>query len=341
MNNNNNALNILNNNANNGANGNNRGNNDDRNEEVCEIYYDTRYGSKEILSYRCTKSDLLSKIEKSTSVKAYDFKDELFPLLPEYVKSLQITGPSVKTIVGFPKSLEALFIECQNLDESSLPPLPNSLLYLEMRHCNLTSVPNLPGSIKDIDLQDNQIKELPPTLPPTLETMNFDNNEITKLPPFPPKFQEGNFWGNPIQTIPRIPDSKPLLILSEDSLKEPFKAIMKKYYTLYNSSNFTPAIEYLYTAVNEYYDLLEKAKNTQAVQLVSKDGSFTRKRANGTEQYIPDIATVVGSYLSGEKGTLQQQMTKLKSKVPQGGKRKKTRKGGKSKKQKRGVGRKN
>ena len=281
-----------------------------------------------------TANDILENmkdIKKYSNLNVSLYMDEVLPALPNNIKTLTISRSSIlKQITKLPSNLTILKISYIKTLDTTLLELPTSLKLLEINSCKLKELPTLPEGITDIDFQNNQIESIPSSLPPSLTSMNFNNNNISHISSFPPNLQFFYAWDNPIQTIPRLPSTIEEIEINPDTMVEPFRSIIQAYHNVdFMNSNKEKVTRELIESVNSYWDTLAgQAKNIRALQLVSKNGSFTRVKENGEEQVIPNVTSLIGSFLSGKEGTLPKQMNQLKKNLGKGGKRnsRKTRK---------------
>jgi Leucine-rich repeat (LRR) protein len=206
-------------------------------------------------------------------------------------------------------------LDVSNIDLISLPELPDNLTHLYCSNNNLTSLPKLPDNLVELDCSNNQLTNLP-TLPDTLVELYCNNNQLTTLPALPDILVELNYYynltlavlpdtlveldcsNNQLTTLPALPET--LVILSCND--NPFNIIFDNLidYYLYDQDTIIRNIK-------EYYQTKIKAKNTVALQLAL----FKVRSCD-----IPDHCfSLIGSYLSGEKGSLNTQVAKLRSKL--------------------------
>lgn len=306
--------------------------NQDRMEQniPCSVY---QTGNGEIVSEYCSAKDIINTLKnrKDTVLSIGRFKGETIPELPDRIEVLSVgTSRMLKGFTKFPSNLVYLKIHtCPNLDVSSLPPYPPRFDTLEIVNSSLNRLPPLIDNLRELWLDNNRITQLPESWPSNLAMLSVANNQIRELRSFPPRLREADFTGNQIQIIPRIPETNPILQFDEENLEEPFRSYYTEYLEMPGGIIDEAACIFLRTKVNAYWDHIEEMKhrgrNTKALQLVTKNGAILRTNASGREQLIPNVASIIGSFLSGEKGSLPQQLQKVKTKhnnPPKGGKRK-------------------
>ena len=114
--------------------------------------------------------------------------------LEDYINSLPDDVETIDILSHFRRqtlSLNALsrftnvreFI-CTNLEWTSLPTLPNTLIILNCSWNKLTSLPALPDTLKELHCFRNEFDFLP-VLPNTLKVLHCSVNALTSLPALP------------------------------------------------------------------------------------------------------------------------------------------------------------
>ena len=133
--------------------------------------------------------------------------------------------------------------------------------------------------------------------------MSCKCNQLTTLPTLPDTLLGLDCSCNQLTTIPILPDRLRLF----HCFKNPYNTIFSE---LIGFDIFFKTLDAMKKGVREYYRTIEfriNAKNTIPLQIalykvISCD--------------IPiDCFSLIGSYLSGEKGTLSTQISKLQSKI--------------------------
>ena len=261
------------------------------------------------------------------------YHDDIERDLNDYTSGLQHMIELLETKIERSKKTGKL--DVSNIDLISLPELPDNLTHLYCSNNNLTSLPKLPDNLVELDCSNNQLTNLP-TLPDTLVELYCNNNQLTTLPALPDILVELNYYynltlavlpdtlveldcsNNQLTTLPALPDTLVELDCSNNQLTT-LPALPDELVILSCNDNpfniiFDNLIDYyLYDQdtiirnIKEYYQTKIKAKNTVALQLAL----FKVRSCD-----IPDHCfSLIGSYLSGEKGSLNTQVAKLRSKL--------------------------
>lgn len=285
------------------------------------VYNDPPWG-RTLSAGDCSLSDLKSlKLKNISRLSIYRSSSEIIPQLEDTIEVLRIENcDSLKGFTNFPKSLYFLSIdECPSLDTSSWPPFPPGLTSLEIDRCNLKELPPIDHtSLTELLVPRNQLTSIP-ELPESVETIDITANPIVSLPRLTNNIYAISADNTLLQTIPRLPSAMAEITLHDAPLVEPFHGFYKEYVKIAfedTDYNFKKAGAYLKEKLDTYYDSI---RNLSSLQLVSKTDGITRVTNNGKEQYIPNVLSLVGSFLSGKKGTVKQQLESFK----RGGKRKK------------------
>jgi hypothetical protein len=161
------------------------------------------------------------------------------------------------------------------MDLTTLPTLPDTLIHLDCSFNNLTTLPTLPKTLKYLYCFYNNLTSLP-TLPKSLVCLCCLNNELT--------------------TIPIIP----ITLVELQCQENPYNTTFANLITDNQEQNIINIRE-------SYRPTIIKAKNTLNIQLAL----FKVRSCD-----IPDHCfSLIGSYLSGEKGSLTMQVDKLRSKL--------------------------
>ena len=204
---------------------------------------------------------------------------------------LDLSKMGLECLPELPTAINSL--RCRDNNLKSLPNLPETLTYLDCGHNQLTTLPSLPPTLKEIYCSTNQLTSMP-TLPPGLIWLSCHSNNITWLPSLPQTLRCLACWNNQLTVLPTI--------------------------------NFL--LEYLGHENNpystEYRKLLESGKRVQEIrehQVSMKQHKSqlrdtlvfqqTLQRCN-TRCMNDDCLNIVGSYLSGQTGTLSIQLATLK-----------------------------
>ncbi|SFB70802.1 Por secretion system C-terminal sorting domain-containing protein [Flexibacter flexilis DSM 6793] len=136
------------------------------------------------------------------------------PQLPDSLTSLDILSNDITSIHSFPPNLELLYGP-DNLNLSTLPPLPSTLQVLDMSTCNLQSLPPLPPSLTLLDLSNNPISAFP-ALPSSLTSLSCEFcSALTALPELPPNIEWLDIPETAITCLPHLPESLYLFIIDD------------------------------------------------------------------------------------------------------------------------------
>jgi len=134
----------------------------------------------------CKGESLLSLPSLPDSLKFLNCSDNQLgslPYLPVGLKKLYCQGNLFTGLPTLPNSLEVL--DCsQNINLTSLPPFPNSLLELYLGGGLLTSIPALPNSLVELGMYSCGLTT-PPILPNSLKIFSTNYDQFSSLPVFP------------------------------------------------------------------------------------------------------------------------------------------------------------
>jgi hypothetical protein len=200
-----------------------------------------------------------------------------------------------------PPTLKTLICDYNNL--TSLPTLPDTLKNMWCTNNQLTILPKLPPTLESLYCNYNNLTALPP-LPPTLTTLCCNYNNLTSLPTLPDKLIILNCQNNQLTILPTLPDTLEQLKCGSNPYNTIFANLVKKYdlNRLFIDNDCRQII-----SIRKYYQIIINAKNIIPLQIalykvISCD--------------IPlDCFSIIGSYLSGEKGTLSTQISNLRYKM--------------------------
>jgi hypothetical protein len=294
------------------------------------VYNDPPWG-RTLSAGDCSLSDLKSlKLKNINRLSIYRSSSEIIPQLEDTIEVLRIENcDSLKGLTNFPKALYFLSIdECPSLDTSSWPPFPPGLTSLEINSCNLKELPPIAHtSITELVVPRNELTTIP-ELPESVETIDITANPITSLPKLTNNLNSLIADETLLQKIPRLPSAMAEITLHDAPLVEPFRRFYKEYSKIINENtdgNYKQGMVSLKEKVNTYYNSI---RNLSSLQLVSKTEGISRVTENGKEQYIPNVLPLIGSFLSGKKGTVKQQLESFQ----RGGKSRRTKKSRKSRK---------
>jgi hypothetical protein len=229
-----------------------------------------------------------------------------------------------------------------------LPPLPPSLRIVKCSYVGLHQLPELPADLEELDCQSNPLGWYGglPALPPTLITLSCENCELQTLPPLPPSLLELTCSSNILHVLPELPPTLRKLKLKDtwtrylprlpetlqdldvgrmDRLEEPLRTWARRhtppnwpYGGPYPDKLTTPEFIRL---VNEWHDSLEpraEGRNLARLAAVYPKNANTPanwyagpQRATVEGLGMNNVRSVVGSMLTGRRGTLNQQRRQL------------------------------
>ncbi len=122
------------------------------------------------------------------------------------VNATTVTGLNynVSDLTGIQYFDNLHFLNCSNLNISSLPPLPVFLDTLRCELNNIISLPNLPLTLTYLDCGSNQLTNLP-SLSNSLNYLFCGSNQIVSLPPLPTSLQYLYCEGNLLTILTALP----------------------------------------------------------------------------------------------------------------------------------------
>jgi len=158
---------------------------------------------------------------------------------------------------------------------------------LDVSSMNLETLPPLQSDLKVLYCRNNKLTNLP-KLPKSLETLDCALNSITSLPQLPGSLIDFDCRANKLKILPR-----PILKIKRYSYQ--YNPLNRRLHDLIEKYGH-------YDGINKYYDEIKNiAKDIVASKiLVSTDLN-------------DDVLSVITSFLSGQKGTVQMQLDHLKS----------------------------
>ena len=207
------------------------------------------------------------------------------PLLEERRMEAERTGILDVSYIGLfrlsdiPDSIDDLSCEYNLL--TCLPALPDSIATLWCDNNLLTSLPNLPASLTYLSCVGNRLTCLP-ELPPTLKYLSCDENFLTSLPNLPPSLVMLSCGDNRLASLPDLPDTLSYLRCEDNPYNRAFHILIASGYPI--------------ECIREYYSLRRWQNCVNLGETLGK-GLLT-----------DDCVSLVGSFLSGKKGTLATQL---------------------------------
>lgn len=194
----------------------------------------------------------------------------------ERTGKLNVSYMGLTTLPPLPPTLKKL--NCYNNFLITLPELPSSLIELVCSGNQLTTLPALPSNLTRLYCYENELITLP-RLPPTLTSLYCSHNRLTILPPIPSTLTELFCNDNPYNPLfADLTASKDPILTLHGNIKG-----VKMYYT----------------------NIQKQLRSTLALQRTL--GKDARCILND------DCLIIIGSYLSGQSGTLPMQLANLQT----------------------------
>jgi hypothetical protein len=213
---------------------------------------------------------------------------------------LSVSNLNLTVLPPIPSTVKNL--DCAGNRLTALPELPQSLKILTCSRNQLTNLPELPGSLYMLFCDNNRLVSIP-RLPDTLNTLSCSSNRLTELPNLPDSLRGLNCTINQLTTLPELPASLRLVFVGHNPYIAPFSDFVGTYLATGN-------VAQLIKSIHGYYAKI-KGRNVSAVK------QTMARKAN-----LPaNIASYIGSFLSGKPGTLNMQTTALHRNAGVGGSR--------------------
>ena len=218
-------------------------------------------------------------------------------------------------------------LNCQQTNISALPPLPDSLTFLNcgQNYIGLPpagrGLPPLPPNLRTLLCDQNYLHELPP-FPNTLEVLNCRNNLLTVLPPLPNGLRELDAGINPLRVLPPLPERLTSIDVNYlHQLEYPFRAWAHGHHLHYGMVGYV-STQQLKELVNGWYGKYSgkaEGRNLMVLQLARPAANVNTPanwyagppRATVEAMRIPDVESVIGSFLSGRHGSINEQRRQL------------------------------
>ena len=230
-------------------------------------------------------------------------------LRSQLLMSIQETGISESVAENYVnQALDHINYGILSLHEVPLafiPTLPEGLTELILYYNMITTIPELPSTLKKLICIGNKITQLP-NLPDTLYGLHIEDSNITALPVLPDKLNEIICIHNIHLTIPPILPAKVKIVnMSENGFPPEFNKVART----------GKQIKQLREEILTYYTTIKgRGRNIATLR-----NTFVKSRK------LPyDIEGEITKFLSGETGTANQQVNRLRRKVqgtPTGGRR--------------------
>ena len=260
----------------------------------------------------------------------------VLPELPKNLTSLSCDSNRLTVLPELPKNLMKL--SCYYNRLTVLPELPLNLKYLYCNDNKLTALPKLPLNLKYLYCNDNQLTVLP-ELPPSLKGLQCSDNQLTVLPELPPSLKglqcNNNSFIAPFDIF--FAKYQEIVDILDDNDDEN------------GDEDYNYALKELIDNVNGYY-ASQRSKGRNLASLMGTLGrselqgrilerklkkSITEKnkteiqnhfnktprnlKSNGTQKFSNKIPngplSHIGSFLTGERGSVNQQRKTLKNTV--------------------------
>lgn len=261
----------------------------------------------------------------------------VFPTLQEGLQELKLDGNRLTELGPLPRSLRKLFCRRNQLsylpelheglvtlavsndqlqdtaDRPAIPNFPNSLIYIELSHNALTRIPELPSSLRVFNVSNNQLQYLP-ALPEGLHKCFAHNNALTSIPLLH-NLESGDFS------------------FGENPLEEPYRTLYDTFIADRGQAEFedinTVTATFKNGLIAQTEDLKRRGRELAEAERFQRGNIEV---APGRTMELPQgngPINIIGSFLTGQRGSTQQQKGALKQ-LTRGGRRTK-RKGRKDK----------
>jgi Leucine-rich repeat (LRR) protein len=135
----------------------------------------------------------------------------------------------------------------------TLPNLPNSLKYLSCSCNHLTILPKLPDSLIEIVCCNNKLRTLSDTLPKRLINLNCNNNFLTALPTLPKSLKVLYCNENAIETLPEILPKTLTNLDCSDNILKALPSLPKSLKELFCCYNKLKALPLLHDSLSELF----------------------------------------------------------------------------------------
>jgi len=250
------------------------------------------YGA-DSLYFSYYKMNLQQRIKKSKRTGKLDISNmglTTMPTLPPGLIFLNCSNNRLTSLGTLPPTLTEL--DCSNNQLVTLPTLPSTLTHLCCSNDQLTTLPTLPSMLTWLACNCNQLTTLP-ILPSMLTLLICYDNQLTTLPTLPSTLIEYiDCSHNRLQTLPPLPSTLTWLACKNNPYTQVFADLMGTTY------------EETIQGIRMYY-VKEQSRNVLALHHTLGKGYNCVLN--------DDCLNLVGSYLSGQSGTLPMQITRLRT----------------------------
>ncbi len=277
------------------------------------------------------------------------------PALPEGTRIVNVEQNEIEQLQGqLPTTLMRFHMKRNRLVLFPATAQCPALESLGVSDNSLVGIGAFSPALTKIGLKGNHLQRLP-DLPPNLEVLNVHNNRLTSLPALPPTLEILVAHHNQLRRIPDLPPGLRVLDLSDNPLDEPWAAILRDVQGMgpvnINNNNLPnppgdvfnaapvgarfPAplgtltreqIDAARPRIAELNARMPLARDLGALRLAVGHQTGAPAGPVGDVIGIPDAAggplSVIGSFLSGQPGSLAQQAATLPRTRRGGGRRK-------------------
>lgn len=241
-----------------------------------------------------------------------DFREQNLTSLPELplnTPNLLCSRNQLTSLPSLPSEMTGIL--CSENQLTSLPTLPEKLEVIWCFNNQLTAFPSFPTGLKTVLCYDNQLTSLPP-LSERLEDLYCTRNKLTVLPPLPKGLRGLMCESNQLTMLPILPHRLIVFRCGNNPYVEPFKTWVQEYDTKGGR------LHILRNKVNAYWRKLpaRELKNLMVTigqrELQAQMGNPRDESEDRVQDCLPaDCLSVIGEFLTGEKGSIMQQRKKL------------------------------
>lgn len=237
-------------------------------------------------------------------------------VLPSLPDSLQILECHTNCLTQLPPLPPTLIeLKCYSNMLTCLPDLPSSLKVLECDKNLITLLPDLPSSLEYLDCETNLLRDLPP-IPDSLEVLYCGDNQLTTLPPLSKSLLELSCGSNQLTMLPALPSRLIEFSCGDNLLSHlpTFPPTLQPHYLecfLQNpwNTHFEQCTEQedWIAGIQDYHSTIQETKRSAKTILILYHSLI--------QILSDDILHAIGSFLSGRKGTMQNQIQQMREYV--------------------------
>ncbi len=251
--------------------------------------------------------------------------------LPEFPDNGNLIIVSIKNcgLTSLPTLHDGLmWFTCNNCPIGEVAVLPGTLEKLMLRNCGLHAIPDLPQILETLGLSGNPLTALP-ALPQTLRYLDINHTQISVLPRLPDGLHVVNVEHCRLERIPNIPFDVTFLWIRGNPWAAPYDRFMNQYLDdLAEEANLVAEdhgmrrqiVDTLrHSILAHQEEIAQRAEDILATHLAFAGGPV--QHPGGAQSFIPPTgpANVIASFLSGQEGSLAQQLQGLRGQL--GGRR--------------------